>query len=187
MFFNFSNLVVDTGSPSHHDPVPPSSDVWPHPVPVEVHLPTSHSWKRPSTRGQHKPSGIALSSPSMVGSRSPGSFCDNSEGCSPVSGTSSRFFDGLHSSVTKDEFPDLVDSLQLPNSISVRLLEGYERPSRPPSDEVALNICSFEFGLTLSLPQFFRRLFSVIDITLIQAHPHFYKFVMACHNIRQIQ
>lgn len=80
-----------------------------------------------------------------------------------------------------------MDSLQLPDSISVRLSEEHERLSRPPFGEVAFNINSFEFGLTLPLPQFLRRLFSIINIAPIQAHPHFYKFVIACYNIWQMQ
>lgn len=123
----------------------------------------------------------------MASPHSPGSSFDDSEFESPSSGTPNRFFDGLQSSVTEDEFSDLLNSLRLSSSVVLRLLGEADRPSHPVADEVAFNVRSFEFRVTLPLPRFIRRLLGKINIAPIQAHPHFYKFVMACYNIWKSQ
>lgn len=103
--------------------------------------------------------------------RNPISFYDDPECDALISKFSNKFFDGLQSLVTVDEFSDLLDSLKLPNSISARLPYEHEQLSRSSSGEDAFNIHSLKFGNTLSLIQFLRRLLSIINIVSNQAHP----------------
>lgn len=124
MAFNFSNLVNDHNFSSQPNLNPSSNisvDLKLTPIRVEDHIPSSRPAKRSFTRSVCKPLEIGPSGSSMASSSSQWSSFNDSELESPSFGTPSRFFDGLQSSVTEDEFSELISSLQLPNSVTLRL------------------------------------------------------------------